>query len=910
MKKIISLIVACLMLITACPVLADATTTASIVSVENGAEFTVGSVIPLMVETNESQIERIDFYANGIKIPGTATDASKSVVWTPQVAGDYALTAVVTGKTEGTTSAAAVNVRINAADEEMVFTFDSEDSLSTVTGNGVSIDNIYTKKSNYSAKWSPNKDRFVNFTALAGDRIGDTYINYLIYSTKPITLYSTLTCDSTEMTRPTNYNYGWFTLKEGWNTVSSEIAKKTADGTAYALDGYCAPEERIPVINEILFQAGNQTVKIPTGYGFANAGELLYSQTGIEEVELYFDSAWLSKTQASAAAPTATTVLNGKTDVCNALDKMTINFSKEMDTATLVKGNVTVTSATNGAFEDFTCTASSDAMVIDFTNNLAYDDTYTVSINENVTDAYGLSVSGDKEWSFTTIQSCNNADPIVELTYPKNDATLTSNNVVVAANVTFDGNVDKVEFYKSNDTLLGTGTKGADGEYYCEVADLTEGAYSVYAKVSFNTESTLSPKTTSAVSFTVADTINYTLTGLKNGEEIVLNTTINPVISRTVGISDTTGVSKVVYKVDGVEKATVASTPFTWDMPITSIDNAQSVSADVYTAGGKVATPAVSYSAIYVYEEERRKTYSSNFDETVVGTDVAKTDAGISDLKVRTGPKYKVSYEDVTSIGGTGNAVKIANIQTTIDQTCLLWTKEVNITDGSGVNSRAAFAFDLYLPNTGSEKSVIAVRPTNGKADENKVYLEICKLNTLESGKWHKIKVYLDMESKTITTIINETATVETISDEIVTQFLAAAAASNKVYIRFDSWGDLYIDNFYQYRVLDKDLDGYSFREDSFVNGVNYITDAAGVDATVTVANRSASAVNPAVLFALYNSDMKLVKAWVENTAVQASELKHINKYVAYNQGGETGSIVKAFCWNSMNELVPVDSIR
>lgn len=906
MKRIISLIVACLMLITACPVLADVTTTASIVSVDNGAEFTVGSAIPLMVETNESQIERIDFYADGIKIPGTATDASKSVVWTPQVAGDYAITAVVTGQAGGTASAAAVNVRINATDEEMVKTFDTEASFSDAYydyGNSAvtddAINSEYTKKSNYSVKWPLGTQNTLYLKGLNANRIGYTYLNYLIYSTHPVSIWSQLVDENLGYERPEQNKItsaGWISLNAGWNAVSLEL-------TPTAIDKYMAAESRIATINNIRFRV-DYGVKIPTG--LINAGENLTTQTGLSDAVVYIDSAWLSKTQASIAAPTATTVLDKKTDICNGLDKMTINFSKEMDTATLVKENVTVKGATSGPVEDFTCTASPDAMVIDFTNNLAYGDTYTVSINENVKDAYGLSVSGDKEWSFTTIQSCNNADPIVELSYPKSGASLTSNNVVVAANVTFDGNVDKVEFYKSDDTLLGTGTKGADGEYYLEVAGLTEGSYSVYAKVSFKAESTLSPKTTSAVSFTVADAVEYTLTGLKEDEEIVLNSTVKPVISRTVGINDTTGVSKVVYKVDGVEKATVASAPFTWDMPITSIDTAQSVSADVYAAGGKTSTQAVSYKAIYVSESNRGNDYGSNFDDTVQGTDFTpSTDgaaAGVFKAVYGRNGAYSYTYEDVTDIGGTGNAVKI-NVKKSSTSTALLYTQVAPLTDAAGANPRVLFSFDLFLPSTANykaNKDMITIKANKSGS----TLMNVCDLSTLEKGKWHKFKVYFDLVSKTMTTNINENTYVETIDDAKITVYLDST--KNGAYLSFAPLqNELYIDNLYIARVLNS-----GYRTDYFVNGVNYTADAAGVDATVTVANRGASDVNPVVLFALYDSDMKLVKAWVENTAVMANELKHINKYVAYNQNGETGSIVKAFCWNSMNELVPVDSIR
>lgn len=931
MKKIISLIIIAAMIFATLPVFAEADSTVTIAYVKDGETYTAGSAVILGAETNTKvDVARVDFYANDIKIPGCITSLENTLSWTIPTSGSYEIYAKLTTTLGGSYESEKITVYGEPA-EKPFLKFDTADDVAKIYGANYALETIpkananseYVKKSNFSAPFGPMKtdaDRYFTIKGL-NVNIGTAdpvYLNYLMYASNDIVLRSTLTdyvrAGKTDVTAPDNDHTrpnsdntanGFIPLKAGWNMLSVSVRENISNG-------YFAVGAVIDNINEIGFTTYQSNKTIPSDpalYG-ENAGKKLNEQTNIENTVVYLDSAWVSS--APMAAPKAVSSIPiGATKVCNGLDKMTFTFDKEMELSALSDGDVTVTDENGAAVDNFTLVPSTNALIVDFGENaLSYDKTYTVTLSENIKDFYGKSVdSSTREFTFETINSgCEGVEPIASFTYPAANATVASDNVTLAAKVIFGGTVSKVEFFDENDTSLGEGTQGANGEWYLALADgaLFAGTHTVYAVVTYGDDN--ATKVTNGASFEVVEALNYSFTGISAGEEITLNTTAQPLVSRTVGITPAVGVSKVVYKLNGDVKATVTEAPFTWDMPITAVNTDVTLSADVYSVGVIQANP-VTYKAIYV-EAATTDRLKDDFESQTPSTTVSAT-GSFSTVHNRSGA-YAYTYVSAEDekLGRDGVVLKIDRNESYSTQSqSLLATAAYPVTDkdttlGSGdVNNKLRYCFDFYLP--AAANGTITLRNVQWATWTD---MEILNLSNFKPGVWYSVVAYLDAHADLVTTNVGN----NTYFDTFVQRALDGDTwgdplqyGESKSAIYFASDSDMYIDNIQITRVLD------STRADLFVNGIKKDTAASGETVNVSVANLSSNPASVSVIFALYDDNNELVAVWTdENVNVGANEFSQTTQNVPYTVNGKTGTTVKAFCWNNMNAITPIKSIR
>ncbi len=390
---------------------------------------------------------------------------------------------------------------------------------------------------------------------------------------------------------------------------------------------------------------------------------------------------------------------------------------------------------------------------------------------------------------------------------------------------------------------------------------------------------------------------SYSLTGISEGEEIALNTTVAPIHTRTIGLDQTAGVNKVVYKVDGEEKATVTVPPFSWDMPFTDLNKSLTVSADIYTAFGIKNPTPVSYKTVYVAESILRASndfedgtysesaYEANGEHTAVNPTFYI-------LTPRTG-----KFEVVDSKDKTGRDGKIMSFST--NGTLLSSSSRLN-TSRWYIGGKTVFNFDIYLPTVTRRNlydricltsSALSLAETPGQV--------LVDLSKLETDKWLSVSILVDYPAKKVTYSVGEDTYVVDLDPAVAAQL----TENTRGFVHIESYNDYYLDNL-RIAVLEP-----SNRTDSFVNGINYVKDNDSVDTTVSIANLTGAPVEANVFFALYNGNT-LVKAWrnEEPIIIGANGFKTVNKDVAFTQDGETGTTVKAFCWTT--DLQPIDSIR
>ena len=377
----------------------------------------------------------------------------------------------------------------------------------------------------------------------------------------------------------------------------------------------------------------------------------------------------------------------------------------------------------------------------------------------------------------------------------------------------------------------------------------------------------------------------YSLIGLSEGEEIALNTTVAPLTSRTVGIDKTDSVYKVVYKVDGVEKATVTTSPFTWNMPFTDVGVSHTVSAVAYTAATTVETAGVSYKTVFVADTTVRT--SNNFDSG------SYTEGNGKNFQSFT-PRGNDTLTVVDDVTGRGGKVVSFTRPTAHEK-----ASRLNLSHWY-VDGKTAFNFDIYLPSGVTRTAgdciylmtdQIGLNVSSGQA--------LIDLSKVETDKWHSVSVLVDYPAKKVTYCINEDTYVADIDAAIAEKLIpTASVAWPKAFVHIESFNNYYFDN------LHIAVQGTATRTDAFLNGYNYVADSDGVETTVSYINMTNDPVDVNIYFALYNGDA-LVKAWFEPVTVGTKGMTVVNKNIAFAQANGTGTTVKAFCWTP--ELQPIN---
>ncbi len=860
MKKFISLLLAALLLLGTTPVLAtNEAPTVSISTLANGDTLIAGSAVALMAETNiaDVDIENIVFYANGIKIPGTVTSASKSVVWTPATSGTYALTAKVTTKAGGEIpTASAVNVNVTDDDAKLIVKIDSDFKNASnkwlVEANTAVKNEEYTKLSQFSATMKNEKDesRYFRVFKIGADVSGYKYMYIWAFAEKAITLEAFVNDKGVD---PVG-------LQAGWNMVQLNISSQST-------------------IDSFKFQTA-QGIKIPTGSGYPNEGQLYNKQTGA----VYFVSAWVSK--AAMTAPVATpSIPDGQENVCNQLKYYTLTFDQEMNQSTLIAANVSVTDKNGDAVTIENVSTSPNAMVLTFADNsFAYDGKYTVSLNNNIENIFGVSVGEGVAFDFSIVSSCENADPILSMTYPKSTAVVANNNAVLAAKVIFDGNVNKVEFYNSaDDTLIGEATKGSDGEYYYVPATLAVGSYSVYAKVTYNESASYLDTKLAPVSFTVAEAVSYKLNGIHNGEKIFVNETDPRVLSRTIGLSTTDKVSKVIYKVDGVAKGSATKAPFTWEMPIEDT-NTHAVSADVYdTMGGVISTPTVNYQAMYVTVSELA---GNNFDANSAG-EAFPVGTG-TDLFTWTASTGSITYSADPIAANTDLVAKVTGNT----------SAEFKLGSLSKIPESKLMRLDvdLYVSADSNHNRYPRLLVRKDSTSGSPYFYIYDTWTGFNSGKaWNHVTAIFDFNALSCTLYVNDnyikTTTLDsdwTTATKASIQFVTPANPAT-----LPTWYNYYMDN------LSIDALTPITANEPLIDKVTFTDNGTNWDADFVVTNLSDTESECIIYYAVYGSDNTLVSVSSEIVSLAPGAIVKKNYTVAKTYSNETGTEIRGFIWES-----------
>lgn len=167
--------------------------------------------------------------------------------------------------------------------------------------------------------------------------------------------------------------------------------------------------------------------------------------------------------------------------------------------------------------------------------------------------------------------NCVNSDttlPSVTLTSPANGATITGTNTALQATATDDVGVTKVEFYMDGN-LLGSDTS-SPYSFGLNTTLYTNGTHNIWAQAydaAGNTRSTAQNSIT--INNPVPDTTNpqVSITSPLN------NSSVSGTINVTASASDNVGVTKVEVFVDSVLKATLTSSPYTYQLDTTTLTN-------------------------------------------------------------------------------------------------------------------------------------------------------------------------------------------------------------------------------------------------------------------------------------------------------------------------------------------------
>lgn len=877
MKRIITLLLVALILIVACPVSAEGITV-NITSVKIGDVYSVGSVVPLTVETNESMVSRVDYYANGVKIPGTSTEPGKPVLWTPEVPGTYALTAKVFSVADTVIGSLSSAVTVTIEDPAIQYLVKA-DKTADVSNVVYSTNNLtpaatstdYKKISNLSTVMGPFSSHKYFYMCDLGADIGTTsarkytYINYSVYSNHDISVRSTLT-DSKSVSSTTC----WVSFKQGWNTVSVSI-NDSYRGTT------------LSDINIINFMAdGGYTISS----GFINAGTGLNAQPNYADTSLYFDAVWLSKEAVAKPQVVKTSIPDGQQNVCNGLGKYSITFDQEMLASTLKKENVTVKDSEDNEVTVTGVRVSGKTMELFFPgNSFAYNGVYTVSLNKNIESAKGISIGEGISFDFKIVNSCVNAQPIPSMTYPGNGAVVASNNALVAAKVIFDGKVNQVAFYEESgetDTLLsGTPKEGSDNEYYLNVSDFEIGEHTIYAKVTYNNSA--DTVLSAPVTFTVAEAEVYALTGISANEKIAVNFGDQIVSNRTVGLNTTEKVAKVTYYIDDVEKATVTTEPFTWDMPIADV-NEHTITATVVDAMGSVQSlPKITFKASYLVPNN---VMTDDYDESITGLTNQASGGSlksvmtfVEDPATTNKRDGKVAFIDYTGSYASSN-----------DDSCFV--KGFTIPESMQVR----IDLDMYLADTDHKNIYMNIRPDTysyvGISGYNvKSYFGYYKLN-----EWNKVSVLIDFSQSDKTSFksyVNGVLVQDTTQNG--TQF--HRTANKKYVIHLMSQADYYIDNLLVYEYA------YSTLDVPTVGNVSCVADEEGWDASFNVVNFGSDATECILYTAVYDDDDNLISVSGEFVPMAAGAIVNKSYRCSKTNGDKTGTKIRGFVWESVSGI-------
>ena len=670
---------------------ADENPSISITSHTNGDVIESGTNVILQAEWNMGDISRVDFYANGDKIPGCINDATDALVWQTPASGTYSVKAIashVGGKTEQSSP-----VEIHVKPKGLVKGFYSANDLNGWRNNGgnqygedaLTTDNATL--SPYSIKLTPTITSWVKYNDGPSFVLENhDNINLLLYF------------ENVPASGVGAVNVNWDGPSTKMNTTFTPV-----NGLNKVV---------IPIVDDNV----GDTV---TGFalGFGNSGIRNAASVYINGI-YYSDSA--------DAAFTATPVIpDNQKDVCNELTKYRIKFNRPLanclvaDSAGITVSGVIGTSAVVGTdYIDVSIPASS----------LNYNTQYTVTIPSNtIVDCYGNTFAGTS-FNFTTIDNnCDGAASIPTVSFPKNNSTVSSSTSLVSS-VVFNDNVESVGFYEG-DVLIGSAGVNMDDEYILAPSTpLAAGSHTIKAKVQTKSGDVYE---SSSVTFDVVST-NYQLVGLENNDTVIVNTdhgnTVSVIDAQTDSVvnpgANASNVDKIVFYINGVKYQEDNDSPYACTLPLDKL-GVNKFKAQVYDTIGGVTTFERTYNAAYAYEStswsedfeggnpvipQNTISYYTNADGSY-NIDIPTSMTSVTEWQNTVNTNELTGSNALYLNTGSYNKAYIKGTTTYLNTegfNIALWDDELNIS--SGMN-RIFFEFD-YIGNywTWNQKPAICLR--------------------------------------------------------------------------------------------------------------------------------------------------------------------------------------------------------
>jgi hypothetical protein len=506
----------------------------------NNATYTAPASVTITANASDvdGNINKVEFY-NGTTLLVTNATAPYTYSWTNVTAGSYTITAKAYDNVNAITTSNAITIQVNAPANQ----------LPIVTLTAPANNATYIAPAN------------VMITANANDADG---------SINKVEFYNGTTLLATDATAP--YTYSWTNVTAGSYMITAKAYDNvTAVTTSAAVTIQVnAAANQLPTVS-ITAPNNNATYTAPASVAItANASD---PDGTISKVEFYTGSTLLGTDAATPFTYSWTNVTAGNYSITakayDNINAVTTSTAISIQVNALVNQlpTVSITSPANNA----TYTApvniiiTADASDTDGTINKVEFYNGTTLLGTNATAPYTYSWTNVTAGSYTitakaydntnsattssaiTIQvnAPVNQPPVVHVTVSSNNAVAPA-NIVITANATDNGVINKVEFYNGT-TLLSTVT---NAPYTYTWTNVGTGTYSITAKVYDNANAST---TSDAVVVSVDSKVPTSLTSASNSMNII--TAPTPFQSDTkIRIDGSERIqSVVIYNTCGIE---------------------------------------------------------------------------------------------------------------------------------------------------------------------------------------------------------------------------------------------------------------------------------------------------------------------------------------------------------------------
>lgn len=748
----------------------------------------------------------------------------------------------------------------------------------------------YTKLSTYSAPWVNHYDqgncqfkwaKNLDFT------VGDyNYFNMWVYSNEAFDFRMTLNYS------PSGTAGCEFAVQPGWNLLTAQLFADTTN----AVSNY----------SKLAYYSSDYSV---TGISFNSDGKF-FGATVAQEYsstrEVYFDSIFLTQNDVNVDVPevVSTSIPDEAEGVSSAINEYVLTFDSEVRASTVTTDNINIKETVTGTvITPQAISASGKNVTLTLAEgSLVSGVNYTVTVSDAVENVWGIPLADDASYTFAVASST--VTPIATMVAPQAGAMVADNNAVLKVTAVPSDAVNKVEFFEG-DTLLGAGVKGANDEYSLNYADFTVGEHTVYAVVTYNNYA--STVNAAPVSFTVLEAVDYELFGISDGEKIIINCGDARNYTKTIGLNDTTNVSKVVYKLDGEEMSEKTAAPFSLDITFEDTEE-HTVSADVYDImGGVQNLDPVTYQAEYVVANDIKA--DATFDNGIVGEAISVDGSDFFNYqRADSGnPHGSITYAEDPVAGNTNLVAKVVS----------------GVPSGSGhdtnfglkaaipASKRMRIEFDLYANAGSSNPTHTWLRIDAGgyywgsTINPYNLHIPADRPAFKSTDAWNHVTVIIDVNAMNSDVYVNGAYHKSMALPE-------AWKTTTDAAIMFMSNGyTYYLDNI----SIDELVPMTAVTEPLF-DKVTFTDNETAWNADFVLANLTDAAEECKVFYAVYdaNDNLIAINGAGETVELAAGNIVHkLFNNIPKTYGTKTGTKVRGFVWESVDGVTtmrPLNEIK